>query len=94
MKSQSIIYLLIGSEYIGFWTLKMKCTQYGVYGQVAFKNANAILFFEIGRSGQQFSIDIWKFYIQFYLILLQMSWDYRAEGPMFANDGVKCQVLE
>ena len=23
--------------YIGFWTLKMKCTQYGLYGQVAFQ---------------------------------------------------------
>jgi hypothetical protein len=36
--------------YIGFWTLKMKCTQYGLYGQAAFKNARAILFFEIVRS--------------------------------------------
>ena len=38
--------------YIGFWTLKMKCTQDGLYGQVAFKNARAILFFEVGQSGQ------------------------------------------
>ena len=40
-KSQSIAYLLIGSEYtyIGFWTLIMKCTQYGLYEQAAFKNA-------------------------------------------------------
>jgi hypothetical protein len=29
--------------YIGFWTLKMKCTQYGLYGQAAFKNAKIIL---------------------------------------------------
>ena len=27
--------------YIGFWTLKMKCTQYGLNGQAAFKNARA-----------------------------------------------------
>ena len=27
---------------IGFWTLKMKCTQYGLYGQTCFKNARAI----------------------------------------------------
>jgi len=25
--------------YIGFWTLKIKCTQYGSYEQAAFKNA-------------------------------------------------------
>ena len=25
--------------YIGFWTLKMKCIQYGLYGQAAFKHA-------------------------------------------------------
>ena len=24
--------------YIGFWALTMKCTQYGLHGQVAFKN--------------------------------------------------------
>ena len=30
MKSQSNTYLLSGSEhYIGFWALKLKCTQYG-----------------------------------------------------------------
>ena len=28
--------------YIGFWTLKMKCTQYGLYGQAAFKNARVM----------------------------------------------------
>ena len=26
--------------YIGFWTLKTKCTQYGLYGQATFKNAS------------------------------------------------------
>ena len=52
MKSQSIAYLLNGVNiYIGFWTLKMKHTQYELYGQEAFKNARAILFFEVGRSG-------------------------------------------
>jgi hypothetical protein len=55
MKSQSITCLLNKSEHahIGFWTLKMKCTQYGLYGQAAFKNARAILFFEFGRSRQE-----------------------------------------
>ena len=28
--------------YIGAWTLKMKCTQYGLYGQAIIKNARAI----------------------------------------------------
>jgi hypothetical protein len=28
--------------YIGFWTLKVKCTQYGICSQAAFKNARAI----------------------------------------------------
>ena len=34
-ESQSIAYLLNESEHIdiGFWTLKMKCIQYGLYGQ-------------------------------------------------------------
>ena len=36
--------------YIGSWTLKMKCTNYELYGQKAFKNARAILFFKVGRS--------------------------------------------
>ena len=37
--------------YIGFWTLKMKCTQYELYEQTCFKNARAILLFEVTRSG-------------------------------------------
>ena len=54
MKSQLFGYLLNGSEhileYIGIWTLKMKCIESGLYGQAAFKNARAILFFEVKRS--------------------------------------------
>ena len=44
MKSQSIVYLLNGSEhtvYIGFWTLKVKCTQYEIpkmQGECFFRN--------------------------------------------------------
>ena len=30
----------------------MKCTQYGLYEQAAFKNARAILSFEVGHSEQ------------------------------------------
>ena len=46
MKSQSIVYLLNGSEHIciGFWTLKVKCTWYGICEEVAFKNARAKTF--------------------------------------------------
>ena len=41
--------------YIGFWTLEMKCTQYGICGEVAFKNARAMIFLKVGRGGQRFS---------------------------------------
>jgi hypothetical protein len=36
----------------GIWTLKMKCIAYGLYGQVASKNARAILVFVARRNGQ------------------------------------------
>ena len=50
--SQPIAYYSMEvNVYIGFWTLKMKCTLFGLYGQVAFKNARALLFFEVWRSG-------------------------------------------
>jgi hypothetical protein len=50
MKSQSIAHLLSGSKhvYIGFGILKMKCTQYGICGLVAFKNARAMVFSKAG----------------------------------------------
>ena len=49
--------------YIGLWTLRVKCIQYGICGQVAFKNARAMIFFEIGRAGrQQFSVGSRKFW--------------------------------
>jgi hypothetical protein len=37
--NQLLIYLMEVTIYIGFWTLKMKCTQYGSCGQVACKTA-------------------------------------------------------
>jgi len=46
-------YLLGGSAhiYIGFETLKVKCTQYGICSQATFKNARAIFFcFRAGRA--------------------------------------------
>src|ERR1700738_420510 len=57
IKSQSIAYLLIGSTHI-YWILdlEVKCTQYGICSQVAFKNARAMLFFEVGWYGQHFLI--------------------------------------
>ena len=36
--------------YIGFWTLKMKCTQYGLYEQATSKTARAIFLFKVGQS--------------------------------------------
>ena len=41
--------------YIGFWTLEMKCTQYGICGEVAFKNARALVFLEVRQGGQKIS---------------------------------------
>ena len=43
----------------------MKCTQYELYGQAAFKNARAVLVFEVGQSGPQFLVGIMKFKICF-----------------------------
>ena len=44
-RSQSIAYLLNESEHIHWiWTLKLKCTQYGLHEQAAFKNTRALLF--------------------------------------------------
>ena len=37
--------------YFGFWTFEMKCTQYGICGEVAFKNARTMGFFE-SRAGR------------------------------------------
>ena len=39
--------------YIGLWTLKMKCTQFGLYRQATFKNVRAILFSEVGQNMQE-----------------------------------------
>ena len=41
--SQLLINSMEVNKYIGFWTLKMKCTQYGLYGQKTFKNARVML---------------------------------------------------
>jgi hypothetical protein len=58
MKSPSMDYLLGGSAYIyiyiGFETLKVKCTQYGICSQAAFKNARAMFFSKLGRAGNNF----------------------------------------
>ena len=42
--------------YIGFETVNVKCTQYGICSQAAFKNARAMFFlFVFGRGGHMFS---------------------------------------
>ena len=38
-----------------FWTLEMKCTQYWICGEGAFKNARAMVFLKVERGGQKFS---------------------------------------
>jgi hypothetical protein len=62
MKSHLMVYLLGGNAhiYIGLETLKVKCTQYGICSQAAFKNTRAIFFFGFRaglkkfRAGQKF----------------------------------------
>ena len=57
MKSQSILYLLNKSDhnlYIGFWTLKVKNTQYGISAEVALKNARAMIFSKLGGADSSF----------------------------------------
>ena len=39
--------------YIGFWTLEMKCTPYGIYGEVAYKNAWQWFFWKSGGVGPE-----------------------------------------
>src|ERR1700738_2481662 len=46
--SQLLIYSMKVNIYIGFETLKMKRTQYGICGQVAFKNASTLVFSKLG----------------------------------------------
>src|ERR1700738_720627 len=46
--SQLLIYSREVNIYIGFETLKMKCTQYGICGQVGFKNASTLVFSKSG----------------------------------------------
>src|ERR1700737_2020045 len=52
--NQLLIYSMKVNIYIGFETLKMKCTQYGICGQVAFKNATTIVFSKSGRRAAVF----------------------------------------
>ena len=46
--SELLIYSREVNIYIGFETLKMKCTQYEICGQVAFKNASTLVFSNSG----------------------------------------------
>ena len=49
---QLLIFSMEVDMYMGLWTLKMKCTRYGLYGQAAFKSSRVMFVFEVGRSGQ------------------------------------------
>ena len=58
MESQSIAYSLSEMHiYIGFWTLKVKCTRYARDLQ----ECKDIVFLKVGQDGQQFSIGFKKF---------------------------------
>ena len=43
--------------YIGFEILKVKCTQYGIWSQAAFKNARAMFLSKLGGAGSNFWAD-------------------------------------
>jgi hypothetical protein len=58
MKSQSIAYLLNEIKHV-YWTLKMKRTQCGLYGQAAFKNARTILFLKSGGADSEGGVSGW-----------------------------------
>ena len=49
-----LTYYLEVHIYIGLQTLKVKCTQYGICSQAAFKNVRAMFFLKLGRSGNNF----------------------------------------
>ena len=60
--NQLFTYYLEVHIYIGFHTLKVKCTQYGICSQLTFKNARAKFFLKLGgldinfRSGEGFRV--------------------------------------
>ena len=58
MKSQSIAYLLNGSEHV-YWILDLEDEVHSIgviWTSAAFKNTRAISFFKVGRSGQVFLV--------------------------------------
>ena len=62
---QLLIYSMEVNIYSRFWTLKMKCTQYGICGWVAFQECKDHGFFEIGWGGYQFLVGSWN--VDFFL---------------------------
>ena len=42
------------NTYIGFWTLNVKCTQYGICGKVAVNNARAMVFSKLAEAATSF----------------------------------------
>ena len=62
--NQLLIYSVKVNIYIGFWTLKMKWTQYGICGSVTFKNARAMVFSKSGGRAAVFGRvqKIWNFW--------------------------------
>jgi hypothetical protein len=53
--NQLLMYSIEVNTCIGFWILKTECTQYEICGEVAFKNARTMVFWEVGRGMHNFS---------------------------------------
>ena len=51
------IYSMEVNIYMEFWTLEMKCTQYGICEEMAFKNARRVVFSRSGGAGRSFRSD-------------------------------------
>ena len=94
-KSQSIFYLLNGSKHI-YWTLDLENEVHSmwVYGQVVFKIARAISFFEVRQSRQQFTVGIFFFFfffIMLFLFLVEVAQWCRIMAPAPIHFPLKVQ---
>jgi hypothetical protein len=61
----------------------MKCTQYEICVQAAFKNARVVFFFLIGRDGQQLSVGVKK-----------IGWATRALRSLSSHDGAVTRLAQ
>ena len=84
--------MIIGTE---FWVFKVKCTQYGICGQVAFKNARVFFILESDRMDNNCRLGspknkIWQDYLGYWIagpgldtpFLMMGSWLGQLGPPM------------